>query len=47
MGVLLRPPRGVEGWGVMKEEVYGVVGDGKCIWEIVMDMCMRWTLVVE
>lgn len=31
----------------MKEEFYVVVGDGKCKWEIMMDMCIRWTLVVE
>lgn len=30
--------------GVVKE---GVVGGGKCKWEIMMDICMRWTLVVE
>lgn len=37
---------GLEGGGLWRK-CYGVVGGGKCKWEVMMDMCMRWNLGVE
>lgn len=31
----------------MGYEVRDVLGDGKCGWEIMMNICMGWTLVVS